>query len=518
MSDTDETTQPDRPPQSKRIGPLMNRRQFAALASGLAAWGLLPRSLEAALPVPSSTLRLSRRARQVAGRQGKWQPTHVEGAIPRDLNGTFYRVAPGQDEKFGVTLKHRFDGDPFFSAFRFEGGRLQVTARYLATPEYLAEQQAGRMLFHEFGTLAPASANPDDEPPRFKNSPSVNVIRYDGRLLGLSEGGPPTALDPVTLEYQGFWHFHGTLPSHTSFTAHPKFDLGTGEGFAWGVHQGDPMELRVFRMKGDGRLETLHRVPLSRYAMIHDMAFTRHYLVFAVPPVYFDFSRLFMGEASLADVLRFAEREPLRYLILRRDGTGDPVWIEAPTAMVFHNGNAYEDGGHIVLDSVLSPDDSVLRLLYAASKERLPEVTSTRLARVRLDPRAGRLVRRDRLDEWLEFPRFDERRASEDVRFLYSAGEHRQDPLGHDRLNAFDLHRGKKRVVTFETHQTIEESVHVPKAGGARSEAGWLLTQGYDGRKNENFLDVRDALSLERVARIWLGTHLPLGFHGNFVG
>ena len=44
----------------------------------------------------------------------------------------------------------------------------------------------------------------------------------------------------------------------------------------------------------------------------------------------------------------------------------------------------------------------------------------------------------------------------------------------------------------------------------------WLLAQGYDAGRDETFLELRDAGTLDFTARIWTGQHVPLGFHGNF--
>src|SRR5690349_16864844 len=40
-----------------------------------------------------------------------YEPLRVEGSIPKDLNGTLYRVGPGQFTAFGKRLPHWFDGD-----------------------------------------------------------------------------------------------------------------------------------------------------------------------------------------------------------------------------------------------------------------------------------------------------------------------------------------------------------------------------------------------------------------------
>ena len=162
----------------------MTRRRFGHLVAGLGALGFLePQYVARALgPAPD---RLSWRAFRTAAAEGYWQLTDVEGEVPKDLHGTLYRIAPGQSENHGVRLRHFFDGDAFVSGFSFRDGSVQLRSSFVATPEREEEIAAGRMIYSEFGTAAPKS---DDAAPsgplRFKNQPNVNVIHYDGRLLG----------------------------------------------------------------------------------------------------------------------------------------------------------------------------------------------------------------------------------------------------------------------------------------------------------------------------------------------
>ena len=64
--------------------------------------------------------------------------------------------------------------------------------------------------------------------------------------------------------------------------------------------------------------------------------------------------------------------------------------------------------------------------------------------------------------------------------------------------------------------RTFGEPVFVPHPGQTAEDRGWLLTLGYDAVRDETFLDVRDAGTMELQARVWTGNHFPLGFHGNF--
>ena len=60
-------------------------------------------------------------------------------------------------------------------------GKVTLRAQFLDSPMRKREQKEGKMIFSEFGTLAPGVKRL-----RTKNQPSVNVIHWDGRLLGLS--------------------------------------------------------------------------------------------------------------------------------------------------------------------------------------------------------------------------------------------------------------------------------------------------------------------------------------------
>ena len=270
----------------------------------------------------------------------------------------------------------------------------------------------------------------------------------------------------------------------------------------------------------DGKLHKLHTVPQTGYHMIHDMLLTKNYLVFVIPPVRIEMAMLFAGTATVAEALRYFESEPTKILVLRRDGSGEPIVIEQPATMVFHNGNAFEKEGRIVLDTILSPGDGALELLHAHSDDRLPDVPPPRVVRLELDLEKRQLVQRSEGAKEQEFPRFDSRRAGEDARFLYTMESGiSDDPLVATHLVRHDLHQQKAERVGGTKGRALGETVFVPRSSGNedRESDGWLLLQGYDTNRDENFVEVRDAGTLDLAARIWTGHHFPLGFHGNFV-
>jgi len=492
----------------------LTRRQFAQTLGLAGALGLVEaRTIIRALAEDKRNLAyLSNRT---AGAEGAWELKKVEGKVPKSLNGALFRVAPGQKETFGIKLRHLFDGDAFISRYTFREGRVSLTAKFLDTPQRLEELSVKRMLYAEAGTLAPP---PDGYKPKYegKNQPSVNIIRWDGRLLGLSEGGHPTAIDLKTLSYQSEWDFYGTLPKDVPFTAHPKFDPQTGEGYGYGVQQGMGLALTIYRMERDGKLKKLYALPQRNYFMIHDMLLARDHLVFVIPPVYFDFMRMMRGERAAAfDLIQYSAKSPTRLLIVRKDGAGKPITVEQPAGMVFHNGNAFEQDGKLVIDSILSPDDSVMKAVASWADDRPAQASTNHLTRLVIDPATGGVTSRTELESEVEFPRFDERRCGVDARYLYTVGW-RKETEGADTLVKHDLRQGKCQRAQLDKGRTYGEPVFAPHPGQNSEERGWLLAQGYDGERDETFLEIRDAGTMEVEARVWTGQHFPLGFHGNF--
>jgi all-trans-8'-apo-beta-carotenal 15,15'-oxygenase len=484
----------------------MSRRDLIRTLSALGACGLLDNQLLA--QSLTDERHISRLAEQPPSREGTWTARRIQGRLPADLEGTLYRMTKGQLENHGSPLQHWFDGDGFVIKYSIRDGKVVITARYVETPERREETAAGRMLYREYGTVPRV-------PAPFKNQPNVNVVRWDGRLLGLSEAFHPSAIDPDTLAYQGTWDFYGTLPPNVAFTAHPKFDVD-GVGYTFGTNNGIDFALMVYRMELDGTLSPIAKVALAGYFMVHDMILGREHIVFVVPPVRYDLAALASGTVSAADALRYMEDSPTRLIVVRKDGLEDPVVFEQPSGMVYHHGNLTESDGVLCFHSLMSPDDSVLRLLDSWSEERWPSLRRNQLTHFTIDLLRKEVRRTSAFERGHEFPRFDVRRAGTHARYLYAIHEDLHDPFSFPDLVRFDLDTGRRRLVRSGPDRTLGEAVFVPRPSGTEETDGWLLSQGYDAEADETFLDVREAESLELEARVWVGAHLPLGFHGNF--
>src|ERR1700744_2829416 len=122
----------------------------------------------------------------------------VVGELPRELNGTLYRNGP--NPQFEAPGAHWFVGDGMLHAFHLENGRASYRNRWIRTPKWQAEHDAGRALFGGFGRKlpgAPASATQDG------GVAKTNIIFHGARLLALEEGHLPRQIEARTLAALG---------------------------------------------------------------------------------------------------------------------------------------------------------------------------------------------------------------------------------------------------------------------------------------------------------------------------
>jgi all-trans-8'-apo-beta-carotenal 15,15'-oxygenase len=119
---------------------------------------------------------------------------HVEGEIPAELQGTFFRNGPGRFELGGERYHHWFDGDGFAQAWRIGNGTVTHQGRFVETRKFLDESAAGQFLYPAFGTNVARRGFRDNDS---LNTANTNLLPFNDRLYALWEGGSATELDPA---------------------------------------------------------------------------------------------------------------------------------------------------------------------------------------------------------------------------------------------------------------------------------------------------------------------------------
>lgn len=494
----------------------LSRREFSKLMISAAAIGLIDNVTAKGVfaQTKRSMLWLSE---QTASGEGKWSNLAVEGKVPRDLYGTLFRTAPSITEKYGTRLNHLFDGDAYLSSWRFRDGKVELVGRFLPTPERIREAEAKRMLFNEFGTFAENPRN------NGKNQPNVNVIEWNGKLLGLSETGLPTLIDPTTFDFGGYEDFKKGIPDYLTFTAHPRIDSRSGDMYGWGVEKRPPGHLHIYHIeRRTNAANRIHKLALDGVYMIHDAMLTENYFLLVVPPMQYDIQSVLAGAKTFGDALEYKKEKPSRLFVFPRgsnDGSSKPIEIELPGEIAFHYGNAYEaDKDNIVFEMISGADSAILEWLRRWRRNEFLQPDSTYLTQslkqVTVNITNRSVVERVELAETVEFPRYDLRLTGQKSRFLYAT---EKSNAANAAIVRVDLFTRRLQRVAAGRYRTYGEPVFTPKSSSANEDQGWLLTQGYDSNRNETFLEIRDAQTLGFQCRVWAaGQHFSLGFHGNF--
>src|ERR1700748_2248039 len=266
----------------------------------------------------------------------------IVGELPRELNGTLYRNGP--NPQFEVPGAHWFTGDGMLHAFHIENGRASYRNRWIRTPKWLAEHDAGRALFGGFGRKLRDAAAVTVAGGGVSNT---NVIFHGGRLLALEEAHLPTEIEPGTLATRGPCNFSGGIVG--ALTAHPKVHPGPGEMVFFGYTAAGPFTpaLSFGTINAAGTVTRFDRFEAPYASMVHDFIVTEHHMLFPILPLTGSMDRAMQGKPPYA-----WEPDKGAYVgVMKRTGSPKAVpWFRAESCYVFHVMNAWEEGERIIAD------------------------------------------------------------------------------------------------------------------------------------------------------------------------
>ena len=437
----------------------------------------------------------------------------ISGELPRELSGTLYRNGP--NPQFDAPGAHWFVGDGMLHAFHLENGRASYRNRWVRTPKWQAEHDAGRALFGGFGRKMP------DAPADLTDGgvANTNIISHAGRLLALEEGHLPTEIEPGTLATRGYCNYGGRIAG--PFTAHPKIDPLTGDMVFFGYNASGPFTptLSFGSVNASGKVTRFDRFEAPYASMVHDFIVTENHLLFPVLPITGSMTRAMGGQPAYA----WEPEKGTHVGVMRRGGSPeDIVWFRGENCYVFHVMNAWEDGSRIIAD-VMQFEEAPL-FPHPDGRPTDPKKSRARYCRWTFDL-AGNTDRFSQtyLDDLTgEFPRIDDRRAGLKSRHGWYACANPDLPLfgalsGVVHVDGEGKRRGKYHLPAGDT---ISEPVFVERGKDASEGDGWLLTVVYRARENRSDLAVFNATDVEAgpVALVHLAHRVPDGFHGNWVG
>jgi carotenoid cleavage dioxygenase len=465
----------------------------------------------------------------------------TEGAIPRELNGGFYRNGPTWRRPSIQGCDTAFAMDGMIQALVFRDGRADFRNRWIRTPKYVAEERAGRGLFRwsdggfgdwrdwglgevvrdEFTTGVSQGTN------------GVNVVPFGNEILALGEqNGPPVALDPITLETKGVVDWSTKLDrglvdpacfGDAAFAPHPKWDVRTGELYGWSYRDFSPYTtLHWVTPDGAVRSRQLHDAP---YATVgHDMWLTESYVVMPFMPFHIDRARTAKG----LPIWGWDTELPVVLALIRRDDMdGEVRWVHADfePEYVMHTLSANEDGDTITLDGpVFDRPPFMFEDKFKPGDAFVPffKLATNALGRWTVDLTSDSVKTEILDDRPCELPKVDERHYGRgyDWGFLIGAS-----PAGNgmrmDSLIRRNMRTGKEDVYrcSSDKHVGVFEATFAPRSTDSPEGDGFLIVPlcHFAGGPSEFVIFDTSDITVGPICRIELPFQIGWTPHGHWM-
>ena len=415
----------------------------------------------------------------------------TSGCVPDELEGRLLRIGPSPIGPVDRALYHWFTGTGLVHGLRLRGGRAEwYRSRFTMSAD----------------AAAALGKPPISGPGKGQTAVNTNVTVIGGRVLAIVEAGElPIELDD-NLESVARSDFGGSLEG--GFTAHPKLDPVTGEFVALTYEPGRPT-LRYVVVDAAGRAETRADIAAPHQPMVHDVGFTRHFIIVLDLQVTLQPQRV----PGHAFPYFWNDQQAPRIGLLPRNGALDGlIWFEAPACYVFHIVNAYEaEGGEVVVDVVRHPR------IHEHDRHGPNEGTPV-VVRWTLDRARGRLTEHVLDDHGVEFPRFDDRLGGQNYRYAYTA-HWWGDKVNSGPAYKHDVRSGRTEVHDFGPGHASLEPVFVPRSGATDEDDGYVMAYVFNAERNANNVVILSAQDFAGppLAVVELPVRVPFGFHGGWV-
>jgi carotenoid cleavage dioxygenase-like enzyme len=446
----------------------------------------------------------------------------IVGKIPNWLSGTLVRTGPALFENANEKFAHWFDGLAKLYSFSIESGAVQFTSKFLQSDAYKLFSSSGKVRKREFAT------NPNESAferiaamctPNLTDNANVNVAKFSTDCyVALTETPVPVQFDLFSLETIGHFRYNDSVKCQVT-TAHPHLDAN-GDIYNIFTKIGPKSAYQFCRISEAGSARAiLAEVKVQNPAYVHSFALTDNYIIlaegsYAVAPL----SLLLSGKPFIENFVWQPSR-PSRFIVVRKDGAaGSKVHvIETEPFFVFHNVNAYESNGDIIVDLLAYDNAGIVKALYLENL-RSPNriVPSPAFRRYTLDL-TRKLARNEDFGASFELPRinyFSHNRKP--YRYVYGVVSSSERDL-FSSIAKIDLTSGETEEWK-ELGYCVTEPVFVASKDCGAEDDGVLLSIVLNCTLSESFLLMLDASTMNELARARIPHLIPFHFHGQFFG
>ncbi|XP_042286030.1 beta,beta-carotene 9',10'-oxygenase-like [Thunnus albacares] len=503
--------------------------------------------------------------------------TEVQGTIPSWINGNLLRNGPGKFEFGNTHYNHWFDGMAMLHQFKIENSKVTYMSRFLHSDAYKKNSEKDRIVMSEFGTLAmpdPCKNFFQRFLSRFEmmeptDNASVSFVKYKGDYYVSTETNFIHKVNPENLEtlekvdWSKFIAVNGA-------TAHPHYDpdgttynMGNSYGSKGALYNiiSVPPEKKDAKDTLQGAKVLCSIVPANKShpSYYHSFAMSENYVVFIEQPIKMNLLKIvtckLRGKALSEGIYWDPNQETVFHLVHKKTGEVSSVKYHTKAISTFHQINAFEEDGFLMLDMCCSDDgqainnyliqnlrkagdalDEVYNTMCRVFPRRfvLPlNVTSETPTGQNLNTRPSSTatcvktskdkvfchhedLHGDDLHKYggLEFPQINyDRCNTRPYRYFYGCGFNH---LVGDSLLKMDL-TDKTLKVWYQKGFYPSEPVFVPSPDAVEEDDGVILSVVLTPSQDKGtFLLILNAKTFEELGRANVPVNMAYGFHGTF--
>gem|GEM_PF-2356029 len=462
--------------------------------------------------------------------------TNIEGEIPTELSGTLLRSGPGLMQ-VGDDGLNFFDGHALIAGVSFADGRALFRSRFVRSPLYERETQAGALLQRRVFTNHPSRWS-NLFALAFGNSAMHDVYAWgDGTNRRVVAGNDPGhfALDSNELATIGAERWSGAAAKGYDMAPMPYRDPHTGHLVGWLKKAGGlaPDHIKFVELDGDWRVARqtpLHRL-VAAPTLLHDQRATERWYVATEQALRLSVGSAVWGAKSVFDSFSRPKGTTATIILVPREGVGALIRVPLPEPLqiAFHVINAFDDGDRVVVDLVTYGGRTRLDALAARThRERMgistehgPMPVPMRFV---IDPAKAEIVAQRPIgDVTGEAPEVADEHMGKPYRFAYlpigGPADDTPDRSAYvyfSRLAKVDVENNTSTHWSVGADAIVSPSAFVARPNTAAEDDGWLLA--YVIREHHTgvvILDARD-LTSGPLATLDLGVRLPGVSHVRF--
>lgn len=335
----------------------------------------------------------------------------ISGNIPDNLKGTYYKVSPGDINRFNKQTSHPYDGDGIISSFRFNNKNVYYRSKFVNTLHRNIETIFRNRIFTgAFGTKGIL--------PMIKNPANTTVIEWNDELLVFCESGKPYRVNPYTLDTVGkLSTFKDGIPYRSNndninnilyklgifgdvVGAHPK--KVDGKLICYSIlYKNNGSNIIFYEI--DNKLNIISKKEYfvdKHLYFVHDFVVTNDYYIFIQPAISIDLSK--SSEGLINMLVNDKNNTNVVHMVPRPDTYDKKIYsCELLNGVITHYINIEQSdksGRHVELYSIMYPD---------IIKWNDMDTLKSAIFKTEIDLYSGYSSQRLLFDKCVEFPVYD---------------------------------------------------------------------------------------------------------------